>query len=83
MVRTGFIYKVEITIEKVELQPKVIVNVYCLDIVRYTIHDFVKEEFDKSITVISDIDKDYIEDLKPIVKDSISIYDNLFKTAEL
>ena len=83
MTKTGFIYKIEITIEKVELKRNSITDVYCLDIVRYDIHDFAKEKFDKSITVISDIDKKYIEELKPIVKDSISIYDNLFKTAEL
>lgn len=83
MTKTGFIYKVEITIEKVGLKHRATITVYCLDIVRYEIHDFVTEKFDKSITVISDTDKNYMEQLKPIVEDSISIYDNLFKNAIL
>lgn len=83
MVRTGFIYKVDITIEKVGLKHRATITVYCLDIVRYEIHDFITEKFDKSITIISDVDKKYMEQLKPIVEETISIYDNLFKTAGL
>lgn len=81
--KINYIYKVEITTEKVAMKDNDDIIVYCLDIVRYKIQDLTEEKFDRRVTLISNTNENYIENLKPIVEDTIHIYDDLFKTAGL